>query len=67
MKHSVRFKVLWTLWMSVGGIASAVIVYGITGSPGWAVVGLLASGVVLNAIGQVVVQPFEAKRRPRRS
>jgi hypothetical protein len=41
-----RFKVLWTLWMAGGGIAATV----------------LASGVVLNFIGQLVVQPLMATR-----
>lgn len=64
--RSTRSKVLWTVWMSGGGIATAVIVYALTDSLGWAVVGLLASGVVLNAIGQMVTQPIEAVSARRR-
>jgi hypothetical protein len=60
MKRASRSKVLWTMWMTGGGIAAAVIVYGFTGSIGWAIVGLLASGVVLNAIAQLITQPIKA-------
>jgi hypothetical protein len=59
-KRSTRFKVLWTVWMSGGGIATAAIVYMLTASLGWAIAGLLASGVVLNAIAQIVIQPIKA-------
>jgi len=55
MKRSSHFKVLWTVWMSVGGVAIAAIVYGITRSMGWAVVGLLVSGTILNTIGRAVL------------
>jgi hypothetical protein len=65
MKRSTRFKILWTIWMAGGGIATFAVVYAITGSFGWAVVGLLASGVVLNTIGQTVVQPMNAVTRAR--
>jgi ABC-type Fe3+-siderophore transport system permease subunit len=60
MKRSIRFKVLWTVWMAGGGLVTVVVVYAITASVGWTVVGLLASGVVLNAVGQVVVQAMKA-------
>ena len=66
MDRSTRFKVLWTVWMTGGGIATGAVVYAITGSVGWTVVGVLASGVVLNAIGQVFVQPVKAARGVRR-
>ena len=65
MKRSARFKVLWTIWMAGGGLATAAVVYAITASLGWAVVGLLVSGIVLNAVGQVVVQPMKAARATR--
>jgi hypothetical protein len=65
MKRSTRFKVLWTVWMAGGGLVTWAAVYAITGSVGWAVVGLLASGVVLNAVGQAVVQPMIARSRTR--
>jgi hypothetical protein len=67
VKRDVRSKVLWTLWMTGGGIAASVIVYGFTGSVGWAIVGLLASGVVLNAVAQLITQPAKAAgwTRPR--
>lgn len=59
-RASRRAKVMWAVWMSGGGIASAVIVYLLTDSLGWALVALLASGVVLNMLAQIVVQPFRA-------
>jgi hypothetical protein len=65
MKRSTRFKVLWTVWMAGGGLVTSAVAYAITGSVGWAVVGLLASGVVLNALGQAVVQPMNARSRTR--
>ena len=49
--------------MAGGGLATAAVVYAITASVGWAVVGLLASGIVLNAIAQVIVQPMKAVKR----
>ena len=51
--------------MAGGGLATAAVVYAITASLGWAVVGLVVSGVVLNAVGQVVVQPMKAARGTR--
>ncbi|HEY5985639.1 MAG TPA: hypothetical protein VIV12_04540 [Streptosporangiaceae bacterium] len=64
MQQGARFKVLWVVWMS-GGIATAVIVYVVTGSLGWALLGLLASGIFLNAIAQMVIQPVKAVRATR--
>jgi hypothetical protein len=65
MERSTRFKVLWTVWMSGGGIATAAVIPVITGSLGWAFVGLLASGIVLNATAQMVIQPVKAARGDR--
>jgi hypothetical protein len=65
MKRNTRFKILWTVWMAGGGLATAAIVYAISDSFAWAVVGLLASGVVLNAVGQMVTQPIKAVRGSR--
>jgi ABC-type Fe3+-siderophore transport system permease subunit len=65
MRRSTRFKILWTVWMAGGGVATFAVVYAITRSFGWAVVGLLASGVVLNTVGQAVVQPTKAVTRAR--
>lgn len=59
-RRSTRFKVLWAVWMSGGGIATFVIVYLLTGGIVWALLGLLASGIVLNAIAQIIIQPFGA-------
>ena len=66
MKRSGRLKVLWTAWMVGGGLVTAAVVYAITASFGWALVGLLVSGVALNVIGQAVVQPTNAARGTRR-
>jgi hypothetical protein len=66
MAQSTRFKILWTVWMTCGGIATGIAVYSITRSVGWTIVGVLASGVVLNAIGQTFVQPVKAVRGARR-
>jgi hypothetical protein len=62
MRPQTRSKVLWALWMTGGGIATALVVWGLTDSLGWALVALLASGPVLNALGQMVVQPTRAAR-----
>jgi hypothetical protein len=65
MNRNTRSKVLWALWMSGGGIAIAAATYGLTGSVGWAILALLASGVVLNAIAQMVIQPITAASADR--
>jgi len=49
-----------------GGIATGAIVYSVTRSVGWTMVGVLASGIVLNAIGHGLIQPLTAVRRARR-
>jgi hypothetical protein len=56
MQRGTRFKVLWAVWMSGGGIATTVIVYVVTGSLSWALLGLVASGILLIVIAQVVIQ-----------
>ena len=66
MYRSTRFKVLWTGWMTSGGIATGAIIYAVTRSVGWTIVGVLVFGIVLNAIGQVLIQPITAVRRARR-
>ena len=48
--------------MAGGGLAISTVVWYLTGSVGWAVVALLASGPVLNAVGQMIVQPARAIR-----
>lgn len=65
MKRNRRFNVFWTAWMGGGGVAAMIIVHAVTGSVGWAVVALLASGPVLNAVAQTVVRPIEAARKAR--
>ncbi len=68
MPRPTQFKILWTIWMVGGGLAAAVIAYAVTGDWRWTVGALLASGVILNTIGQIVTQPVKsvaASRRPR--
>lgn len=65
MRESVRSRILWTIWMAGGGLVTAAVVYAMTGSLGWAVIGLVVSGIALNAIGQAVAQPMKAIRGPR--
>ena len=67
MKHTTRYKVLWTMWMTGGGIALAALTYVRTDSVAWTIAALLASSIVLNAIGQAVTQPMHAVRHPRSS
>ncbi|HZC99400.1 MAG TPA: hypothetical protein VFA46_04160 [Actinomycetes bacterium] len=43
-------KVKWTLWMTGFGLLTATIVYVITGSIVWSIVGLLGAGIVGNAV-----------------
>jgi hypothetical protein len=67
MKQSTRFKAMWTAWMAGGGIIIATVVYLVTRSIGWALLGLIASGVVLNTIAQMIIQPAKAVARGRRT
>jgi hypothetical protein len=66
MTRTTRFTVLWTIWMAGGGLITAAIVYTATDDWRWALAALLGSGVILNAVGQMAVQPFKAAtaRRP---
>ena len=66
MSPSRGSKVMWALWMGGGGLAAAAIVYLRTDSLGWAAVTLLASGIVLNAIAQLILQPIKAVTGSRR-
>ncbi len=63
--NTPRSKVLWTLWMSGGGIAVGLAVFFLTSSVGWTVLAVLGSGVVLNTIGQMITQPVRATRSHR--
>jgi hypothetical protein len=40
----------WTIGMTAFGVVVAVVLYLITESIGWAIVGLFASGIVANAV-----------------
>ena len=60
MERDTHLELPWAAWMTGGGIAAAAIVYALANSFGWALVGLLVSGVVLNATAQVVTQPSKA-------
>jgi hypothetical protein len=48
--------------MTGGGVAISLVVWLLTGSAIWALVALLASGPLLNAIAQLVIQPARAVR-----
>jgi hypothetical protein len=65
MKKGTRSKVLWTLWMAGGGLATGLIVFLLTGDAFWTAMAVLCSGVVLNAVGQMVTQPFNAMKGTR--
>jgi hypothetical protein len=52
--------------MTGGGVAISIVVWALTGSVGWALIALLASGPVLNAVAQIVVQPTRAVKAARR-
>jgi hypothetical protein len=70
MRVKTRSRVLWACWMTGGGVALSLVAWVLTGSVIWALVTLPASGPVLNAVGQMVVQPAQSVRnasRQRRS
>lgn len=46
MSHRTR----WTILMTIGGLATAAVVWVITDNIWWGLVGLLGSGIVFNAI-----------------
>jgi hypothetical protein len=46
----MSYTAKWSLLMTGFGLATAAIVFALTGSVGWAIVGLLASGAVANAV-----------------
>lgn len=62
MRREMKFKLLWTVWMAGGGVAAGVVTWLATASVLWTIVAVLGSGVVLNALGQMVVQPVRAAR-----
>ena len=45
----MTFRMRWTIGMTAFGVAVAVAVYLFSGSIGWAIVGIFASGIVANA------------------
>ena len=66
MQRSTRSRIAWVLWMTGGGVAISIVVWVLTGSVGWALIAVLASGPVLNAVAQIVVQPTRAVKAARR-
>lgn len=46
----MSYRTRWSILMTIGGLATAAIVWTITGNIWWGVVGLLVSGMVFNAI-----------------
>jgi len=55
----MSYRTRWTIFMTVGGLAVAGVVWNITDNVWWGVVGLLASGMAFNAIFN------PGSRRPR--
>lgn len=46
----MNYRTRWTILMTIGGLATAAVVWAITDNIWWSLVGLLASGMVFNAI-----------------
>ena len=46
----MSYRTRWTILMTIGGLLTAAVVWAITRNIWWAVVGLLVSGMVFNAI-----------------
>lgn len=46
----MSYRTRWTILMTLGGLATAAVVWVITDSIWWGLVGLLGSGIVFNAI-----------------
>ena len=46
----MTYRMRWTIGLTVFGVVVGVVVYLYTESIGWEIVGLLASGVVANAL-----------------
>ena len=46
----MNYRTRWTILMTIGGLATAAVVWAMTGNIWWGLVGLLASGMVFNAI-----------------
>ena len=62
----MSYRMRWSLWMTASGVATAVVVYLLTSSIGWAVVGLLGSSFVLNAIAEAVANGRTGTRHASR-
>jgi hypothetical protein len=45
----VSYKVRWSIAMTALGLSVALLVYVATGSWGWALVGLVGAGVIVNS------------------
>jgi hypothetical protein len=52
--------------MTGGAIVLAVLAWVLTDSVAWALVALVVAGPVLNAVGQMIVQPVQAVSRSAR-
>jgi hypothetical protein len=46
----MSYRVRWTVFMSLFGLAVAIVTYVATSSMGWAVVALFAAGILANAL-----------------
>lgn len=63
----MSYRMRWSLWMTAAGVTTAIVVFLATDSIGWAIVGLLGSGVVLNAIAQSVANGALGRRSRKRT
>jgi hypothetical protein len=48
--RAVTYRARWSIVMTILGLVTALTVFAATGSVGWALVGLLGSGMVANAL-----------------
>lgn len=48
--NRISYRIRWTILMTLGGLATAAIVWLITDNIWWGLVGLLASGMVFNVL-----------------
>jgi hypothetical protein len=46
----MSYRTRWTILMTIGGLATAAVVWAMTGNIWWSLVGLLGSGMVFNTI-----------------
>jgi hypothetical protein len=52
MAHTMSRNVRWSVWMTIGGLITAALVYAFTSSLGWAAIGLIGAGIGLNLLAR---------------